>query len=389
MIHRVFSDMPTFKALEFRPGLNLLLADKSPGATDRQTRNGAGKTSLVEIVHFLLGGGCDNNSIFKNDALNRYKFGIDFDLKDERTVVERTGLTPSKIEVVTAVTDDWPIKPTPRRNHSGLIISNTHWRYVLGAILFSLREDPEEEQGGEKFAPTFRSLFSYFARRQQAGAFTSPFKQSEMQQIGDQQVALSYLLGLDWTIPQRWQQIRERERSLKELRKAASEGAFGSIISTSAELRTKLAVAEERTRQLTEQLGRFQVLPQYRSFELEASELTRQLGALADDNTIDRQLIAELEQSLEIERSPSFEELEALYREAGVILPETVVRRFEDVRAFHESVVNNRKSYLEGEIQAARRRVSQREGQMQKLDVRRAQIMGVLNSHGALDQHTK
>jgi len=30
--------MPTFKELQFRQGLNLILADKSPGATERQTR---------------------------------------------------------------------------------------------------------------------------------------------------------------------------------------------------------------------------------------------------------------------------------------------------------------------------------------------------------------
>lgn len=130
-------------------------------------------------------------------------------------------------------------------------------------------------------------------------------------------------------------------------------------------------------------------MPQYRSFEAEASELTRQLGALADENTVDRQLIAELEQSLEDEQSPSFEDLENVYREAGIILPDAVVRRFEDVRAFHESVINNRRSYLEGETQAARRRVAQRTEQMQKLDARRSNIMMILNSHGALDQQMR
>ena len=58
MIHRIPSSLPTFKTLEFRPGLTLLLADKSPGATDRQTRNSAGKSSVIEIIHFVLGARC-------------------------------------------------------------------------------------------------------------------------------------------------------------------------------------------------------------------------------------------------------------------------------------------------------------------------------------------
>ena len=42
MIERIESSLTTFKRLGFKPGLNVLLARKSPGATDRQTRNGAG-----------------------------------------------------------------------------------------------------------------------------------------------------------------------------------------------------------------------------------------------------------------------------------------------------------------------------------------------------------
>jgi uncharacterized protein YydD (DUF2326 family) len=386
MIHYIGSDLPTFKAINFHPGLNLLLADKSPGATDRQTRNGAGKTSLIELIHFLLGSDCDKESIFKNEALVNYRFGIDFDLKDSRTIVERTGQAPSKVDVLKSDFEGWPLKPSTRKNSPNVTISNKVWRHVLGALMFALKDATEDE---EKFNVTFRSLFAYFVRRQHSGAFRLPFKQAEMQQLGDQQVAISYLLGFDWSIPQRWQQVRIRERSLKELRKAATEGAFGSIISTTAELRTKLTVAEERTRQMRENISKFHVLPEYQTFERDASDLTRQLGTLADENTIDRQLLKDLEQSMQSETVPSADDVESLYREAGIILPDTVVRRFDDVKAFHESVIQNRRMYLDGEIQAAKRRINLREEQMRNMDSRRAQIMQILNTHGALEQRDK
>ncbi|MDE2000314.1 MAG: DUF2326 domain-containing protein, partial [Burkholderiales bacterium] len=94
MIHHIFSTLPSFKSLEdLKPGLNVLLAQKTEGASSKQTRNRAGKTSFVELVHFLLGADAGPESIFRTQELVEHSFGMDFDLKSERTVVERSGGT--------------------------------------------------------------------------------------------------------------------------------------------------------------------------------------------------------------------------------------------------------------------------------------------------------
>ena len=270
----------------------------------------------------------------------------------------------------------------------GAFIANTDWKKVLGAIMFGLKGDQSDEGPGN-FGPTFRSLFSYFVRRQASGAFASPIKTSTQQQPSDYQVAISYLLGLDWTIPQQWQIVREREKALKTLRNEATKGTFGSIIGTTADLRTQLRVAEERTRRLRENVNNFRVLPEYRSLEAQASTLTQRLGELADQNTIDLQLISELEESFKREKPPEVKDLERLYQEAGVVLPQSIGRRFQDLRLFHESVVQNRKSYLGGELEAARRRIAGREEEKKRLGERYTEVMGILKSHGALDQFSK
>ena len=53
MIHRIYSSLPTFKDLSLNPGLNVLIAEKSEGATREQSRNAAGKSSVLEIIHYL------------------------------------------------------------------------------------------------------------------------------------------------------------------------------------------------------------------------------------------------------------------------------------------------------------------------------------------------
>jgi uncharacterized protein YydD (DUF2326 family) len=52
-------------------------------------------------------------------------------------------------------------------------------------------------------------------------------------------------------------------------------------------------------------------------------------------------------------------------------------------------VVRNRKDYLSSELEAAKLRIELRDSKKAQLDHRRAEIMGILRSHGALDQFLK
>lgn len=366
MIHRIYSSLSTFKNLEFHSGLNVLIAEKSEGATHRQTRNRAGKTSLIEILHFLTGAKIKEKSLFKAEELNEVTFGMDFDLAGEPVNIERQNKTRARYKL----------------NEGALPANN--WREKLGQNMFGLSDGTDEGR-----TPTFRSMFAYFVRRAISGAFLSPEKQAAMQGTGDYQMALMYLFGLDWQIARDWQGVRDREKTLDELKKAAKSGAFGSIIGSAAELRTQLTVAEDRLRRYKREVGQFRVHPQYRDMEAKADDLTRRLGELANENTIDLATIRDLETAMESEAPPELTDLQSVYKEAGIALPDLVRKRYEDVRKFHESVVRNRKDYLTSELDAARSRIQARNQEKVGLDERRSEIMGTLKSYGALDQFTR
>lgn len=374
MIHGVFSSLSSFKELEFHNGLNVLVAQKEDGATDKQTRNRAGKTSLIELIHFLTGAEAKPKSLFRSKALGNQTFGLSFDLGEEKITAERSGKNMSKVHVTRA--------SAPNDKTS---LSNSEWTTILGEKMFELHRLPDYEGR----TPTFRSLFAYFVRRQNSGAFTTPEKQATMQQAGDFQVALLYLLGLDWQIASEWQKVRDREKTLKELKKAAGAGAFGSIIGKASVLRTQLAVAAAELKELNAHLANFHVLPQYSALESEADELTRKISDLSNANIIDAGAIADLEAALQSESPPPIDELETIYAEAGVSLPGLAIMRYDEVRSFHESVIRNRWDYLVGELEAAKQRISVREKEKQRLDERRSEVMTLLESHGALDHFSK
>jgi uncharacterized protein YydD (DUF2326 family) len=367
MIHRIYSSLPKFKTLEFRSGLNVLLAEKSAGSGSGLTRNRAGKSSMVETIHFLAGGTVSEKSPYSSKELTGSMFGMEFDMNGKRVCVERE------------------VKKGARFKVDGVFIAGEEWRRRLGAAFFGLETDADE--GG--LEPSFRSMFAYFVRRQASNAFTEPFKQAVMQSTGDYQLALSYLLGLDWQIARQWQAVRERERTLDELKKAAGAGAFGSIIGTAADLRTQHTIADARLKRLKEDLGAFHVLPEYRELEQEADQVRAKLTELSNQNALDSAVIRHIVAALNAEEEPAAESLDELYRDAGVVLPELVKRRYDEVREFHASVIRNRRDYLGGERQLAEERIAQRAPDLSALDRRFSEIMGTLNSHGALDQFSK
>lgn len=384
MIRRIFSStLSTFKKLEFKKGLNVLLAEKSIGATSRQTRNGAGKSSMVETVHFLMGANCEKDSIFRCSDLIEHRFGLEFNLQNSRIEVERFGQDSNRIIVNHADMSEWPVKAKLDRHSGEQIISNTKWKEVLGQLAFNLTPDLP------KFSPTFRSLFPYFARRVDSGGFMNPTQQSKEQQNWDQQVAISYLIGLDWLIPKELEEVRQKENSLKVLRKELKKGVMGTVIGTAASLKTKLTVAERKFKRLQQEIFSFQVLPEYRALEREASELARRLSELSNQNTIDEETIRELEETISTEKPPEMTDVRKVYEEAGIVLPDLATKRLDDVEKFHAAVISNRRSHLQGELDSALNRVKKRQTEMVKFDERRRQIMETLSIHGALDQYNK
>lgn len=383
MIRELKSDLKSFKTMTFGPSLNVILADKSPDATDLQSRNGAGKTSLVELVHFLFGADAKPQSIFRSEALKEWTFSASVDIGERTCSISRSGKRPNRVQVDGDI-EGWPVAGQGELLPSSHQFSNDEWKGVLGALWFGLPADT----GTDRFRPTFRSLFSFVARRQESGGFHQPMQSSTMQQRWDRQATVCYLVGLDSTLPGRFQELHNQEKLARDLRKAATSGELGRYFGKAAELRTRLTLADARADRLRKQLDAFQVVPEYRELEREASELTGQINDLNVENIADQDLVRELQASLATEDAPANRDLMKLYGEVGIVLPELPRRRIEEVERFHRTVVENRRSHLGSEITSAEQRIAARDRRKDGLDQRRAQIMGLLRSGGALEHYT-
>lgn len=385
MIVSIESSLKTFKAVTFRSGLNVLLSDRTSKSTDKQTRNSAGKTSLIEVIHFLLGSDCDKDSLFRLDELVEHTFKGTFRIGGELLTVARTGSDPAKVFLISGGEERKEIPRKLDKTSERFYVSNTNWRVFLGHTMFGLPADERGTVFDEAFTPTFRSMFSYFVRRRNSGGFISPERQAEKQQRWDWQVNLSYLFGLDWLIPFDFNKIRAREKTLEELKKAVKIGALGSVIGTVAELRPQVTIAEARASKLRQSLERFEVLDSYKALSKRAGQIKTEMQTLTRQSVTLSETLDHLQEALQSERPPQRSDIQQLYLAAGIELPGVALRRFDDVSSFYESVVANRRIHLEQEIGDVRSRIAGVEDGLSRLDEERGNILRTLQGRGALD----
>jgi uncharacterized protein YydD (DUF2326 family) len=383
MIYSVRSDKSTFKNIEFKKGFNVVLAERTKESTKKDSRNGLGKSTLIEIIHFCLG--ANKGETLSKKELDGWNFTLDLDIGTKRYSVTRNTSDQSKV-VIEGDCFDWPIKPDVDSKTGRQIMPIRNWNRSLGILMFGLQGVYDEF----KYVPTFRSLISYVMRRNgQRGAFLNPFQQYKNQLEWDIQVNNAFLLGLGWEYASRWQVLKDREKVLAQIKQEAQAGILANIMGSIGELEAMKVRVEAAAKQEEEHLKSFKVHPQYSKIELEANELTKRIHAVVNENMNDKRLLDHYEASLrgEVEANP--ETVTKVYEEAGLTLPDLVTKRLDDVLNFHKQVVVNRKDFLKTEMERIKGNIALREQQKQDLSVKRAELMQVLREHGALEEYTQ
>ena len=380
MISSVRSNMPSFKTVEFTPGFNVILADRTKESTRGDSRNGLGKTTLFEIVHFCLGAGTRRNRGVSVAPLKGWTFTLELQIEDRSLAVTRSTDQPSRVQLQGDVDD---LADVGERQLDGLAVRIADWNTFLGEQLFglSLEEPPP------KYQPTFRSLFSYLVRRDR-DAFSSPFIHHRVQREWDKQVNNGFLLDLAWQHAGELQQLKDNESALNELRRAARDGLLQGLIGNLGNLEAERTRLDSEIRQQSETLQSFRVHPQYADIELTVNDLTSSIQQMSNANIADGRLADLYLSSLEDDQDPGTDELLEVYQEVGVTMPDMVRRRLEEVQDFHRQIVVNRRAYLQSEIQRIESGRSQRDLDLQAAIEKRAQLLEVLQTHGALQEFT-
>ncbi|MEH0970250.1 ABC-three component system protein [Micromonospora sp. CPCC 205546] len=333
---------------------------------------------MLELLHFLLGGSSDTGSLTAHRKIRDIEFQLHLDWPGvaDGIRVSRSGARQGSVRV----------EPAPPGAATAQLLSGAgelrlaEWQRLIERDLFAL---PEEHVG-----ISGRIMLSFLMRRVGSHAFNNPTHSHARQADAEGTTNLAYLLGLDWQLAGRYRELQAREKTRRELRKAASDPILGRIVGKASDLRGQIAVVEHRVNELQQQIDAFRVVPEYENLRIRADEIDRRIREMRNQDAVDRRNLNDLERAVEEAVSPDIDYLEPIYAELGIVLTDQVRRSFADVEAFHHSIVRNRRRYLDDEITTLRTRLADREAERNTLGNRLAEVLQTLREGGALDALT-
>ena len=85
----------------------MILADRTETSTQKDTRNGLGKSTLIEIIHFCLGANVRTGHRLSIEPLQGWEFTLDITLAGNRVKVTRAIASPNVSYVIDGTTTGW------------------------------------------------------------------------------------------------------------------------------------------------------------------------------------------------------------------------------------------------------------------------------------------
>src|ERR1035437_2459800 len=366
MLHELNSDLAAFKKATFQPGLNIVLAERTKKATSQDSRNAVGKSSLIKVIDFLLGADARQGHVLRRPELEQSTFSLSLDAGDQVEVASRSAAQSNTVFI-----------------EDNGYMRNRDWCSHLGKAFFNLQGLPDE--------PRYRSLMSFYVRDVASGAFANPTETHRKQAVVDTAPALAWLFGLDVGLVTKVKEVLDTGKSLNDLRRAARDPVLGMTIGRVQDLEASIRTLGIEQERLSGELTNFTVVDRYAEHRIQADQLSRDIRSLNDALVMTERRLGAIAHAIERENSeqPDYAYLEEMYGQVNVVLPESVRRRFDEVSEFHQSVVSNRRRYLESEQARLVEQMAADRVKLDELDARRSDLMRLLEAGGALETYNQ
>ncbi len=371
MIHELYANKSSFKKIRFNRGINIVLAEGDDNTEN--SRNGLGKTTLIHIIHFCLGGN-PNNTYLPEETFRDWEFTICIDIFNEKIYAKRS-FNEMSIIIVEGNFDNLPLKPTYSDEMQNYFYTLNQWKEVLGNSLFGLKIENEF-----KFKPTFRKIISYFIRRDE-DIKKIPFKTSATHKKIDESNCTSFCVGLDWKLMSKYKEYKDEVKKLNE-----NFSNLKNIYGSKGQLVPEMNRLKKDLIKIKNDLDNYRVHESYRQIEKSADILSKEIQELIEKTIFLNKKIDIYEESIKEEKIDDIN-VEEVYNEINFYFPENVKKTIKESKEFHKNIISNRTNFLKTEIQSIKNELILINREIERKSNKKAEYLEILNNFGALNEY--
>lgn len=367
-LSKLYSNDRRFHDMMFNSELNIVLGKVvHRGETQKDSHN-LGKSTLIDLLDFMLLKGIDKSHIFKKYApvFNSHIFYLEvllnsgFYLTVRRSVEEPTKISFKNSEVPLTCSEDteWDEK--------GIALKQAQ-EYLDNKLAFDVLSEW-----------SYRKTVSFFLRAQKD--YVNVFQLGKFQngKHKDWKPVVFELLGYDSGVLKRKYELDDQLEELKiKSQSISSEMSVGA--DDYDKVKSTLDLRKGERDEMQQRLDAFSFFKEEQHINLNlVEEIEKSISEL---NTREYMLSYDLERiKASIANMPSFnvEQLKEIYKEVNIYFPEDLSHSFEDLYNFNIQVTKERNHYLREQEQSIENELLHIRQQLQVLDARRNSALATL-----------
>ena len=324
--------------IEFHMGLNLIV-DETPTITGKETGNNVGKTTVLKLVDFCLGGDLKNVYVDHENKKNEYKIVKDYlvnyevyvSLTLKKTLDEKTS------EEVT-ITRNFLKNSKKMQSINGEKKTKEEFNKTLTEILFT-------EHYGKK--PTFRQIIAHNIRYRDSSLNNTLKHLNEYTRLDEYEALYLFLLGCRFDRGDIRQQLRSQiamEQSFKK--RLESE-------QTKSAYEVALNILEEEIEELEKRKSLFKTSSNVEKKLSELNKVKYNINTtLSEINRLElrKNLILEAKKDLESNiANIDLEQLHLIYKQAKFLI-HGIQKTFDDLYRFHNKMIEVKSKFISQDL---------------------------------------
>lgn len=351
----ISSNQHLIRKLSFYNGINLIV-DETPDTHSKETGNNVGKTTVLALIDFCLGGSPKNIYTDPENKRNEYKLVKDY-LQDNNVVITLTlkeNLSDEDSKEICIERNFLPRKQKIQKV-DGISKTDEEFEETLTNILFP-------GHYGKK--PTLRQIISHNIRYKDLNINHTLKTLDVFTRDDEYETLYLFLLGCDFeqgdTKQELLTQIRLEQTFKSRLEKEQTKSAY----------ETALSILEHEINELNDRKSKFNLNENFESDLDKLNQVKYRINTLSFDLSrlnLRRDLILEAEHELNSNMSNiDSQQLEQIYKQATDKIT-GIQKTFEDLLQFHNRMVTEKIKYITKELPALESEIKSKNQHLNRL----------------------